>query len=376
MSFCLLNAQRMLRCLISGAIVSMLVVGGGFAAAVVASSTAQAKTPGSTYCFYRKCHRVKTLRETRALIGKPIALFASHYDYCGRDRYNPCGLTSSGEPFFPERPDNAASPIYPDGTVLLVRNSRTKASAVVRINNAGPYWGNRKLDLSKAAAQRLGFARQGVAKLETKIVAAPTRGQSRYSYKRRYRPLPGFIGQQESLNEAHETMTAILAVEALAGSFLSMGAGGVVASAHGEPIAVQRQRVRVAARTNAVLEDITSFNEMTLIPVAAVRKPKSTVKPVKVATRTVAPDIYDAALKKTHVVPRPASIAVVKSESVGAAGVDKAQRFVERGLPFAIGVAALSPKAFVISRKPRLPRLPHRKLPSDSKCARERADQA
>ena len=41
---------------------------------------------------------------------------------CRRDRFNPCGLTASGEAFRPNDADNAASPIYPEGTVLLVRN--------------------------------------------------------------------------------------------------------------------------------------------------------------------------------------------------------------------------------------------------------------
>ncbi|MEE8579636.1 MAG: septal ring lytic transglycosylase RlpA family protein, partial [Hyphomicrobium sp.] len=114
------------------------------------ATQAEAKTPGSTYCYHGICHRVKTIEETRSLVGLQQSIEASHYDDCTRDRYNPCGLTSSGERFRPDRPDNTASPIYPDGTTLLVWNPETKHALVVRVNNAGPYHGNRKLDLSVA----------------------------------------------------------------------------------------------------------------------------------------------------------------------------------------------------------------------------------
>jgi rare lipoprotein A (peptidoglycan hydrolase) len=164
------------------------------------SAAAEAKTPGRSYCFNGVCHRVKTLAETRREVGKARIVVASHYDSCHRDRYNPCGLTSSGERYDPSRPNNAASPNYPNGTLLLVWNPRTKKSVVVRINNAGPYWGNRRLDLSRAAAQRLGF--RGVAKLHVKVLKAPTAAQARYKRNRRYQPAPGYIGQFASIGSA------------------------------------------------------------------------------------------------------------------------------------------------------------------------------
>lgn len=193
---------------------------------------AQAKTPGSTYCFVGKCHKVKSLSETASLVGETIPLVASHYSDCSKDRYNPCGLTSSGEEFHPDRSDNAASPIYPDGTVLLVRNPATKAAAVLRINNAGPYWGDRKLDVSAAAADKLGFNKHGVAKLETKILSAPNKRESSYIRKRNYRPLPGFIGTFENLAAAERTAVALMILDATAASALapSSSAAALVAA--------------------------------------------------------------------------------------------------------------------------------------------------
>jgi len=182
------------------------------------SSSVEAKTPGKTYCFVKKCHRVKTIAETEALVGVEQAVVASHYDDCKKDRFNPCGLTSSGERFHPDRPDNTASPIYPDGTTLLVWNPDNKRALVVRVNNAGPYWGNRTLDLSRAAAEKLGFAGRGVAKLKMRVVKAPEPEEARYKKNRAYDPVPGDIGQYASLDDAQRGMAVVLAFKATTGS--------------------------------------------------------------------------------------------------------------------------------------------------------------
>ena len=178
---------------------------------VVPSSTeGDAKTPGSTYCFYGKCHRVKSIVETQGLVGKDTTLAASFYDDCKRDRYNPCGLTSSGEKFHPNRADNAASPIYPDGTTILVWSPESKRAAVLRVNNAGPYWGNRKLDVSRATAEYLGFAPKGVAKLQVRVIEAPTAEEAAYAKNRKYDRVPGYIGQYVSAEAALEAAKAAL----------------------------------------------------------------------------------------------------------------------------------------------------------------------
>ncbi|MGI9403434.1 MAG: septal ring lytic transglycosylase RlpA family protein [Hyphomicrobium sp.] len=182
---------------------------------------AEAKTPGSTYCYFGVCHRVKTIEETRALVGREHSLVASHYDDCKRDRYNPCGLTSSGESFHPDRPDNTASPIYPDGTTLLVWNPETERALVVRVNNAGPYHGNRKLDLSRAAAEKLGFEGKGVAKLHVKVVKAPKPEEAKYSKRRSYAPVPGDIGEYSSVEDAERGMAVAYALQASATSLLA-----------------------------------------------------------------------------------------------------------------------------------------------------------
>jgi rare lipoprotein A len=196
---------------------------------------AAAKTPGNKYCFYGTCHRVKTITETEALIGVPTVLKASFYDSCARDSYNPCGLTSSGEAFNPDRPDNAASPIYPDGTKLLVWSSESKEALVLRVNNAGPYWGDRELDVSRAAAEVLGFKDRGVADLHVSVLEAPTLEEATYRQDRTYDPVPGQIGQYQTASAAHAGLRAVLALEATA-STVSKPATATVVAALGDAI--------------------------------------------------------------------------------------------------------------------------------------------
>lgn len=168
----------------------------------IPSTSVSAKTPGARYCFARACHRVMTLAQTRAVVGKPTMAVTSFYDDCHRDRYNPCGLTSSGEVFRSGASNTAASPIYPDGTIVVVRNPKNGESAIIRINNAGPYWGNRTLDLSRGAGVKLGLGRVGVAKVEVTVLRAPSRKEATYRKGRRYPALPGHVGQFASLGEA------------------------------------------------------------------------------------------------------------------------------------------------------------------------------
>lgn len=191
--------------------------------ALIPATSADAKTPGKTYCFLGVCHRVQTLDETERQVGKTVVKHTSYYDDCSKDRFNPCGLTSSGEAFRPGRPDNAASPIYPNGTKLLVFNPSTKQSAVIRVNNAGPYWGNRTLDVSRGVAEKLGFAKSGVAKLEIKVIGAPTPAEATYSRNREYAPVPGPTGVFGSIDQAFAGVAT--AFKQLFGSPVHVAAG-------------------------------------------------------------------------------------------------------------------------------------------------------
>ena len=70
--------------------------------------------------------------------------------------------TASGEPFDPTQL-TAAHRTLPFGTIVRVTLSRTGESVDVRINDRGPFHGKRVIDVSRAAAERIGLVGAGVA---------------------------------------------------------------------------------------------------------------------------------------------------------------------------------------------------------------------
>ncbi|CAN1721891.1 rare lipoprotein A [Hyphomicrobium sp. 1Nfss2.1] len=173
-----------------------------FTGMAITPPVAEAKSPGSRYCFHGYCHRVGTLAQTDTLVGWRGYVLASYYDSCERDPLNPCGLTSSGAVFRADLPDNAASPLLPDGTVILAYNPDTGDASVLRITNAGPYSGKRKLDVSRAAAEKLGFRKRGVASLVITVLQSPTKAEASYVRRRAYVKVPGHIGKFETVDRA------------------------------------------------------------------------------------------------------------------------------------------------------------------------------
>jgi rare lipoprotein A len=186
---------------------------------VTAVPTADAKSPGTRYCFHGYCHRVGSLAQTDTLVGWRGYVQASYYDSCHRDRLNPCGLTSSGAVFRADLADNAASPLLPDGTVILAFNPKTGDASVLRITNAGPYSGERKLDVSRAAADKLGFRKQGVAALVISVLQSPTMAEANYVGRRVYPRVPGYLGKFATVDIALETAQSRLGLREEEGQF-------------------------------------------------------------------------------------------------------------------------------------------------------------
>jgi len=77
--------------------------------------------------------------------------------------------TANGERFNPNQL-TAAHRKLPFGTTVKVTNVANGKSVVVRINDRGPYAGRRIIDLSKAAAKRIGLIQSGVAMVEIETV--------------------------------------------------------------------------------------------------------------------------------------------------------------------------------------------------------------
>jgi rare lipoprotein A len=73
--------------------------------------------------------------------------------------------TSSGE-VFDSQGFTAASRALPLGSYARVTNLDNGRSVVVRINDHGPFVRRRGIDLSQAAAERLGFTHEGIARVQ------------------------------------------------------------------------------------------------------------------------------------------------------------------------------------------------------------------
>jgi rare lipoprotein A len=89
---------------------------------------------------------------------------ASYYgsEYHGKktasgEVYNQYGLT-------------AAHNSYKFGTRVKVTNISTGQSVVVRINDRGPFSGNRVIDLSYGAAKQIGMVNSGVAQVSMQVL--------------------------------------------------------------------------------------------------------------------------------------------------------------------------------------------------------------
>lgn len=95
--------------------------------------------------------------------GKTIGM-ASWYgeEFAGR-------TTANGEIFDPMRL-TAAHRGLPFGTIVEVTNLKNGKNVQVRINDRGPFVGNRIIDLSYAAAQKLDMVQSGIGEVELKIL--------------------------------------------------------------------------------------------------------------------------------------------------------------------------------------------------------------
>jgi rare lipoprotein A len=85
----------------------------------------------------------------------------------GRDFHG--RLTANGEVFDMES-ISAAHPTLPLPSYVRVTNLGNKRSLIVRVNDRGPFHGNRVLDLSHKSAELLGFKHNGVARVKVEYI--------------------------------------------------------------------------------------------------------------------------------------------------------------------------------------------------------------
>lgn len=94
-----------------------------------------------------------------------VIVIASWYSHPGR-------MTANGEMYNPEAL-TAAHKTLPFNTIVLVSRVDTGAEVTVRINDRGPFIAGREIDLSLAAAKKLGMVEKGLVRV--RIVVLPRR---------------------------------------------------------------------------------------------------------------------------------------------------------------------------------------------------------
>ncbi|KZM50781.1 septal ring lytic transglycosylase RlpA family protein [Labrenzia sp. OB1] len=91
---------------------------------------------------------------------------ADVFQQCGKASwYKLGGVTASGERADPSGM-TAAHRTLPFGTLVKVTNLANGKFVTVRINDRGPYSRGRVIDVTRAAAQKLGFIRRGVTRVQ------------------------------------------------------------------------------------------------------------------------------------------------------------------------------------------------------------------
>lgn len=88
---------------------------------------------------------------------------------------------------------SAAHPTLPMPSIVNVTNLENGRSVVLRVNDRGPFVGGRVIDVSRRAAQDLGFERQGTALVRIEVMAEESRALKQAMV--RGGPVAGAAGQ-------------------------------------------------------------------------------------------------------------------------------------------------------------------------------------
>jgi len=92
--------------------------------------------------------------------------------------------TANGETFN-QKEMTAAHPTLPMGTKAKVTNLENGKKVEVRINDRGPYTGNRAIDLSSAAANKLDMKKDGTTEVKIETKLTKKKGSTNQSSKKK-----------------------------------------------------------------------------------------------------------------------------------------------------------------------------------------------
>jgi len=79
----------------------------------------------------------------------------------------------------------AAHRTYAMGTRLKITNLKNKRSVLVRVNDRGPFYSSRSIDLSYGAAKRIGMVKSGIGRVKIEVLSSKKKSikQNRYVKK-------------------------------------------------------------------------------------------------------------------------------------------------------------------------------------------------
>ena len=77
----------------------------------------------------------------------------------------------------------AAHRTYAMGTRLKITNLANKRSVKVRVNDRGPFYSSRKIDLSYGAAKKLGMIKKGVGRVKIEVISSHAKKYKKFAKK-------------------------------------------------------------------------------------------------------------------------------------------------------------------------------------------------
>ena len=148
-----------------------LVRGCGVAALVALTAPSEARPP----CSFAKSPEARSAvpRSALTLTELPMSsLPAGELGLASWYGEESSGVTASGEAF-DKKGLTAAHRTLPLGSKIEVTNLRNNTSLVLRVNDRGPNVTGRLIDVSRAAAERLGFVGSGRTSVRVKVLSLP-----------------------------------------------------------------------------------------------------------------------------------------------------------------------------------------------------------
>lgn len=186
-------------------------------------------------------------------IGKPYQIAGLWYYPKEDERYDNTGIaswygpqfhgkkTANGETFDQEQL-TAAHPTLPMPILVRVTNLENGRSVVVRVNDRGPFAAGREIDMSRKAAEVLGFERKGTAKVRVQYVGRA--------------PLPGspgtyvnnetFTAPKPEMDESEKRVTSIPSSGIVTATTLAAPIGAKTAAASASMVTPQPSMAPIA----------------------------------------------------------------------------------------------------------------------------------